>query len=318
MAALADDLTTQPFEIAAGLLSALDGHRQIPPLSDGNPTFDLASAYRVAAVVRRLREERGERVVGRKIGFTNYRMWAEYGGTAPIWGYVCDTTLHWLADLDAPFSMSALAEPRIEPEIAFKLARAPEPEMDERALLDCIEWVAHSFEIVQSHYPGWRFAAADTVAAFGLHGALLLGPPEAITPANADRWHRTLAAFDISLLRDGVVVDEGRATNVLGGGPLAALRHLVDVLAQDSESRPLAAGEIVTTGTLTRALPIAPGETWSTNLSGLSLQGVAARFDRGTRVLGAMSGMSRRDDEEDVPELLEGAARRSPADTLLG
>lgn len=102
-------------------------------------------------------------------------MWAEYGVEAPIWGYVYDTTLHWLADLDAPYSLSALAEPRIEPEIAFKLARAPEPEMDERALLDCIEWVAHGFEIVQSHYPGWRFTAADTVAAFGLHGALLLG-----------------------------------------------------------------------------------------------------------------------------------------------
>ena len=220
-----DNTSTEQYEIAREVLAALDGHRQIAPLSEGNPAFDLASAYRVAAAVRRLREDRGERVVGRKIGFTNYRVWAEYGVTAPIWGYVYDTTLHRLADLDAPFSLSALAEPRIEPEIAFKLARAPEPEMDERALLDCIEWVAHGFEILQSHYPGWRFTAADTVAAFGLHGALLLGPPKPITPANAGGWQAALAAFDISLLRDGVVADKGRATNVLGGGPLTALRH---------------------------------------------------------------------------------------------
>lgn len=43
-----------------------------------------------------------------------------------------------------------------------------------------------------------------------------------------------------------------------------ALRHLVGVLANDPESPPLAGGEIVTTSTLTRALPIAPGQTWGT------------------------------------------------------
>lgn len=72
MTALADDPAVQSSKIAAELLAALDGRRQIAPLSDGNPAFDLTSAYGVAATVRRLREERDERVVGRKIGFTNY------------------------------------------------------------------------------------------------------------------------------------------------------------------------------------------------------------------------------------------------------
>ncbi len=48
--------------------------------------------------------------------------------------------------------------------------------MDEAALLGCIAWVAHGFEIVHSMFAGWRFAAADTVAAFALHGAYRLGP----------------------------------------------------------------------------------------------------------------------------------------------
>ncbi len=193
-----DNTSTEPTEIAREVLSALDEGRQIAPVTDSYAGFDLALAYRVAAAVRRLREDRGERVVGRKIGFTNTTIRAEYGVAAPIWGWVYDTTLHWLADLRAPFSLAAMAEPRIEPEIAF----------------------------------------------------------------------------GISLLRDGVVADEGHATNVLGGGPLAALRHLVGVLAGDPESPPLAAGEIITTGTLTRALPVAPGETWSTAVSGLPLRGI--------------------------------------------
>ena len=96
--------------------------------------------------------------------------------------------------------------------------------------------------------------AADTVAAFGLHGALLIGPRHPIRGAE-DPWVASLATFEIDLNCDGNLADHGAARNVLDG-PLFALRHLVEVLAEDGNNPPLAAGEIVTTGTLTRALPI--------------------------------------------------------------
>jgi 2-oxo-3-hexenedioate decarboxylase len=56
-------------------------------------------------------------------------------------------------------------------------------------------------------------------------------------------------------------------------GPLHALAHLTKALADDPDHAPLGAGEIVTTGTLTRAFPIRPGEVWTTTLSGLDLPG---------------------------------------------
>ncbi|ACA15581.1 Hydratase/decarboxylase [Methylobacterium sp. 4-46] len=267
-----------PDAVARAVLAALDERRQIAPLGAEGPGLRLDEAYRVTASVRRIREARGERAVGRKIGFTNTTIWDEYGVRAPIWGYVYDTTLHRPEGLAGTFSLARTVEPRIEPEIVLGLARAPEPDMDEAALLGCLDFVAHGFEVVQSLFPGWRFTAADTVAAFGLHGALLMGPPAAVTPANAAAWGASLAGFRITLLRDGAEADRGRAENVLGGGPLAALRHLVRVLAEDPESPPLAAGEVVTTGTLTRALPVAPGETWSTRLDGLPLAGVTVAF----------------------------------------
>ena len=40
-----------------------------------------------------------------------------------------------------------------------------------------------------------------------------------------------------------------------------------------------AAGEIVTTGVLTDAHPVAPGEIWSTAISGLPLAGLAIAFE---------------------------------------
>lgn len=262
--------------IAEEVLAAFDEGRQIAPFSSRHAAFDLDTAYRAADQVRALRLARGEVPVGRKIGFTNRTIWAEYDVWAPIWGDMYDRTVR---DVPAPgdaFRLGKLAEPRIEPEIVFGLARAPDSGMDAPGLLDCIEWVAHGFEIVQSIFPRWKFAAADTVAAFGLHGALLIGPRHEVAPRR-DEWLATLASFEIDLSCDGIVVDHGNASNVLGG-PLLALRHLVEGLARDRAQPPLAGGEIVTTGTLTRAFPVAPGQTWATALQGLAIEGIRVRL----------------------------------------
>jgi 2-oxo-3-hexenedioate decarboxylase len=262
--------------IAAEAFAVLDTGHQISPFSARLSAFDLDDAYRVTAAIRQMREMRGEVPVGRKIGFTNRTIWAEYNVYGPVWGYVYNRTVHNLAEIGNTFSLVGLAEPRIEPEIVFKLALAPAPGMDETALLACIDWVGHGFEIVQSIFPGWKFSAPDTVVAFGLHGALVIGPRHSIA-AHAEDWSRTLSTFEIDLKRDGTVVDHGRATNVLGG-PVSALRHLVDILARDQINPSLAAGEIVTTGTLTRALPAAARETWTTELTGVALDGICVRF----------------------------------------
>jgi 2-oxo-3-hexenedioate decarboxylase len=262
--------------VAAEVFSALDTGRQIEPISSRISSFDLDNAYRVTAAIRHMRESRGEMPVGRKIGFTNRTIWAEYNVYGPMWGYIYDRTVKNLAEIDNTFSLVALAEPRIEPEIVFKLASAPAPSMDERALLASIEWVAHAFEIVQSIFPGWKFSAPDTVAAFGLHGALLIGPCYSIA-AHAEYWERTLSSFEIDLKRNGVIADHGQSMNVLGG-PVSALRHLVNILAGDQVNPPLAVGEIVTTGTLTRALPVSAGETWTTELASVALDGLCVRF----------------------------------------
>ena len=95
--------------------------------------------------------------------------------------------------------------------------------------------------------------------------------------ARRDEWARELSRFEIDLFRNGALIDHGVAANVLDG-PLFALRHLVETLAQDPASPSLAAGEIVTTGTLTRAFPVEAGEEWSTALTGVPLEGARIRF----------------------------------------
>ncbi len=263
--------------IADEVLTAFDTRRQIAPFSKRLADFDLGVAYEVAAAIRKRRKARGERPVGRKIGFTNRNMWSKYDVFTPIWGDMYDTTVLDLAAGGEGFDLAPFVEPRIEPEIAFGLARAPEPGMDEFALLSCIEWVAHGFEIVQSLFPSWHFEAADTVAAFGLHGACLLGPRQSIDTGEAMHWLKALANFEITLECNGKLVERGHSANVLGG-PLSALGHLAELLAHDPINPPLSATEIVTTGTLTLAQVIAPPEYWRTTISGLPFTGIAVHF----------------------------------------
>ena len=80
-------------EITQEAFAALGTGRQVQPFSARRPDFRLEEAYRVTAAVRAERETRGERPVGRKIGFTNRTIWAEYNVHAPMWGYVYDRTV---------------------------------------------------------------------------------------------------------------------------------------------------------------------------------------------------------------------------------
>jgi 2-keto-4-pentenoate hydratase len=268
----ADQLRT----IAAEAFSALCHTRQVAPFSARPAGLSVEDAYRVTPLVRQMYEAKGARVVGRKIGFTNRTIWAQYGVYAPIWGYVFDRSASDLAATGA-LPLQPFSEPRIEPEIMFGLGASPSVEMDEQALSGCIEWIALGFEIVQSIFPGWKFEASDTIAANAVHGALLIGPRHRFAPQAAE-WLQKLSMFEIELDCNGQLIDRGTAENVLVGGPLSALRHLVGLLASDPINPKLAAGEIVSTGTLTKAMPVAPGETWTATPKGIGLDPVKLRF----------------------------------------
>jgi 2-oxo-3-hexenedioate decarboxylase len=54
--------------------------------------------------------------------------------------------------------------------------------------------------------------------------------------------------------------------------------HLRDVLATQAWAPPLAAGEIVTTGTITDAQPVRAGERWSSDCGGLGIPGLTVEL----------------------------------------
>ena len=263
-----------PGTLSRQMLQAYDCATRLPLPTTDDASFDLARAYEVADAIRTRRIERGERHVGYKIGFTNRTLWARYGVFGPIWGPVWDSTLHVLDSTRAEVSLAALVQPRLEPEIAFGFAKSPHAGMSEADLAGCIEWVAHSLEIVHTHFDAWHFQAADTVADFALHARLLVGPR--IPLARFASPGSELAALRVELLRDGETIDTGRGANVLDG-PLTALRLWVDAMLAQPHGWPINAGHVVTTGTITDAAPMLPGQEWSTQLSDSRMAGLALR-----------------------------------------
>ncbi|MFL6279435.1 MAG: 2-keto-4-pentenoate hydratase [Vicinamibacterales bacterium] len=262
--------------IATQLIDALDRRSIIERFTRLDSTFDNRVAYGVSAEILRRRRARGETPIGRKIGFTNRFIWDEYGVSAPMWGPVYDTTVTFLSEPSGRLAISHLSQPRIEPEIVLHFRESPEHARDDDELLATIDWIAHGFEIVQTHFLDWKFGLADTIADFGLHGALIVGPPQPVERFTS-LSHR-LRTFTITLAKDGSIAAQGTGSNVLDG-PFPAALFLVRVLRDQQLFDCIRPGEIVTTGTLTPALPIRAGETWTTSLSGIDLPGATVHFD---------------------------------------
>lgn len=261
-----------PSALAQELLAAWDLGRCLPsPPSARSGGLDMAQAQAVAAELRALRRARGEQPRGWKIGFTNRGLWQRYGVHQPIWGAVWDRGLALLDGTEATLSLAGLCQPRLEPEIVFGIAQVPRPGMGLAEVQACIDWVAHGFEVVHTHCEGWRFTAADTVADFGLHGRLFVGPrvPAGSWPAMA----ADLPLVTLDLLEGETLRESGQGANVLDG-PVQALQALVEGMACSPGGAALAAGDVVTTGTWTDAWPLQPGQVWRTRLSDARLAGL--------------------------------------------
>jgi 2-oxo-3-hexenedioate decarboxylase len=250
--------------LARQLLQASDEATLLPLPTDTDPQFDAAQGLVVGDRVRALRIARGEVPCGYKIGFTNRRIWPLYGVFAPIWAPVWRHTTTLLDGTSVQVALAGLSQPRLEPEIVFGLKSVPRAGMRNDELLGCIEWAAHGFEIVQTHFADWKFKLADCFVDEALHGRLYVGPRVAIgrfsdAPAQ-------LRALKVELLCDGQTIDRGEGSIVLDG-PVDALRQWVDAMHAQATPWPISPGDVVTTGTITDAWPMRGGMRFETRLS---------------------------------------------------
>jgi 2-oxo-3-hexenedioate decarboxylase len=253
------------------LLNAYDTARLIELPSNRITGFSINDAYRIGARLTSLRRERGEQTAGRKLGFTNAGLWAQYNVDRPLWAHIYEDGVYFANDGLAEISLRGTLQPRMEPEIVLAVRGPipPDAQSDEE-ILRYVEWMALGFELVDCHYADWRFTFADGVADFGLHRGLVVGEPCPVTARMIPQLAEQLRSFRLTLSSDGEQLAEGSGANVLGS-PARALAFLRDTLAAQPDSEPLAPGEVITTGTVTPAFAVRPGLTWVSEVNGIDL-----------------------------------------------
>ena len=248
----------------------------IPPSARG-VTFDLASAYLVQTELTKRRRDGGHSTVGRKVGYANKGVWRVFKLETVVWAPMFDDTVRYAAANASSLSIEHMCSPKIEPEIVFRMKKPlGAGDHDPATVLDSVEWLALGFEIIDCVFADWKFQPTDFVASLGLHAGLVVGEPLHIEPEMIPALVDQLPRFTVRLAKDGELVDEGSGRNSLRS-PALCLGELASAIARQPGAEPLAAGELVSSGTLTDSHPITPGEAWTATIEGLDLAALTLR-----------------------------------------
>ncbi len=219
---------------------------------------DLETAYAVQQLNVRRGQDRGRRIVGRKIGLTSVAVQRQLGVDQPDFGAL-------FADMAVPdggeVPVGRLLQPKVEAEVALVLGRdLPERECTVVDVLRAVDFALPALEIVDSRIAGWDISLVDTVADNASCGLYVLGAtPVPLTAVD-------LRTVTMTMTRGHDTVSEGTGAACLGS-PLNAAVWLASALAERGD--PLRAGDLVLTGALGPMTPASPGDVFEARISGL-------------------------------------------------
>ncbi|MEV0586851.1 fumarylacetoacetate hydrolase family protein [Nonomuraea sp. NPDC050310] len=236
-----------------------------PPVRDLIGT--AAEGYAVQELNSRRALEEGRRLVGRKIGLTNFAVQKQLGVDSPDFGLLF-ADMAYLDGLAVPYER--FLQPKAEAEVALVLGRDLEGGPFTVAdVIGAVDFVLPAIEIVDSRIEGWDITLADTIADNASSGAFVLGN----TPVELRGLDLRLAGM--TMTRNGLEVSTGAGAACLGH-PLNAAVWLADTLARSEF--PLRKGDIVLTGALGPVVPVEPGDVFEAEIDGLG--SVRAVFSR--------------------------------------
>ena len=257
--------------LASELTAAYAERRTFSTPPSSRDGLNLSTAYAIERELVRRRRSEGRQTVGVKVGYANKAIWRVLKLDTLVWAHMYDDTVRYADANVATLSLAQMISPKIEPEIVFKMKAPLDAGVTEAAAaLAAVEWLALGFEIIDCPYADWKFQPADFVAAYGLHAALIVGESRPVTPANISEFVEQLPKFKIRLSKNGQLVEEGSGRNSLRS-PALCLAELASAMAKQDGGEPLAAGDLISSGTLTESAPIQPGATWAASVEGIDL-----------------------------------------------
>lgn len=234
--------------VAALLLRAATERTARSPITAEWDGLTEEVAYKAQDIALQTRIDRGERLVGVKLGVTSRAKQKQVGVETP--------NVAWLTDAMAlpvgePVPYETLIHPRIEPEIAFLLGRDLEgPGVGPAEALAAVDLVFGAVEIIDSRFSGYAFTAVDATADNASSGRYILGTT-GIRPDAIDLW------LESCLLEVGGDIVDSATGAAVYGSPAEALTFAANTLGERGHT--LKAGWLVLTGGMTDAVPLTPG-----------------------------------------------------------
>src|SRR5512147_2708939 len=121
----------------------------IPPISETDGITDVKTAYAIQTHWTNTRLERGEKIVGRKIGLTSKAIQQQLGVSEPDYGTLWQSSFYPAENEQVTIPASDFLQPRIEGEIAFLIGKPlREPGITPEQILDATEACAMGIEVV--------------------------------------------------------------------------------------------------------------------------------------------------------------------------
>jgi 2-oxo-3-hexenedioate decarboxylase len=257
---------TDPSQIAEALAAAQRERTARSPFTDDDPGFDEAVAYDAQWIGVEARIAAGETLAGAKLGLTSRAKQQVMKVDSPLYGWV---TSGMLLPYGEPVDLTRFIHPRVEPEIAFRLARDVETPATVAGVLAATESVFAAVDVLDSRYADFRFRLPDVIADNASAGGFLIGP-RAVPPADLDDL-RLLGC----VLRAGGEVVATAAGAATMGHPAASVAWLANRLA--ARGQQLRAGMLVFSGGLTEPVPLHLDTSVTAELEGLGTIEVFAR-----------------------------------------
>ena len=256
-------MSTSPSPIeslAQRLDTAWRTHTPIPPITETEGITDVKTAYAIQQHWTDMRLERGEKIVGRKIGLTSKAIQQQLGVSEPDYGTLWQSSFYQAQDGKVNIKASDFLQPRIEGEVAFLIGQPlREADITPEQVLAATEACAMGIEIVASRIADWKIKLVDTIADNASYGGFTLGP-----------WDKQMRDTDLGALamtihHNGVPAAEGFGSAALGH-PAISTAWLANKLLEFGVS--LEPGDIVISGGITKMLPVKAGDEFVFSLTG--------------------------------------------------
>ena len=225
---------------------------------------DEEQAYAIQeAFLGRVAEEKGTEVWGYKIAYTNAFMRDRAGVDGPCSGLILASGVH---ESGVTLNRSDYLRLGIECEVAVRMGADLPPSgahYTRETVLDAIEWLAASFEIIDG-----RDGAAGEAKNPALRSIVTnINNGGAVLAEPVTDWQSIdLAASQGKMIVNGEVIGEGVGTDIMGH-PLEPVAWLANTLVGLGKS--LKAGDMILTGSFAPPYFIEAGDSASISIEGL-------------------------------------------------